>query len=316
MDASAIINLLKGVTRKWARQRRREEREANAAARRWDALTRPRLVTSKNAAYAVMEHSYLEASANGTLPTRPRQIFYRARPWILQATGVENLDGQYFAQRLLVDFMAENRETTAAWDIAWDDRGHFTEPHTGKVIGLGTLAVRKYLTWVDGATDNGLSIPISFPTAFPTAGPRNRFQAVLFIEKEGFMPLFEHVRLAQRFDLALMSTKGLSVTAARTLIERLCSQHRIPLLVLHDFDKSGFSIAGTLRRDTRRYRFTSPVEVIDLGLRVKDVQKHDLLAEPIVYGKSDPEPNLRKNGATNAEIAFGSSVFMCKPRRK
>ena len=45
-----------------------------------------------------MEQSYLEASANGTLPTRPRQVFYRARPQILEATGAENLDGQYFAQ--------------------------------------------------------------------------------------------------------------------------------------------------------------------------------------------------------------------------
>ena len=32
---------------------------------------------------------------------------------------------------------------------------------------------------------------------------------ILFIEKEGFMPLFEAVQLAERFDLAIMSTKGM-----------------------------------------------------------------------------------------------------------
>ena len=31
------------------------------------------------------------------------------------------------------------------WDIVYDDRGHFTEPHTEKSIGLGTIAVRNYL---------------------------------------------------------------------------------------------------------------------------------------------------------------------------
>jgi hypothetical protein len=36
----------------------------------------------------------------------------------------------------------------------------------------------------------------------------------------GFKPLFEHVQLAERYDLAIMSTKGLSNTA-RLLVERL-----------------------------------------------------------------------------------------------
>ena len=33
---------------------------------------------------------------------------------------------------------------------------------------------------------------------------------MLFIEKEGFLPLFEAVHLAERYDLAIMSTKGMS----------------------------------------------------------------------------------------------------------
>ena len=87
------------------------------------------------------------------------------------------------------------------------------------------------------------------------------------------MPLFEAVRLAERYDLAIMSTKGMSVTASRELVDALCAQHAIPLLVLHDFDKAGFSIAGTLRRSTRRYRFghRHAANVIDLGLRLDDV---------------------------------------------
>ena len=87
-----------------------------------------------------------------------------------------------------------------------------------------------------------------------TYGPDGCFGAVLFIEKEGFLRLFEAVNLAQRHDLAIMSTKGMSNTAAGHSSMTLC-KYQVPLLVLHDFDKAGFSIIGTLRRKTRRFTF-------------------------------------------------------------
>jgi hypothetical protein len=117
------------------------------------------------------------------------------------------------------------------------------------------------------------------------------------------MPLFRHVKLAERYDLAIMSTKGLSVTAARELVDDICGAHNIPLLVLHDFDKSGFSIVGTLKRDTRRYTFRNPIEVIDLGMRLEDIEG---LETEDVYIQSPwkARRNLRKNGATEEEIEF------------
>ena len=70
------------------------------------------------------------------------------------------------------------------------------------------------------ATDDPDEIPrIELSRRFPTSGPRNRFGAILFIEKEGFKPLLDAARIAERFDIAIMSTKGMSVTAARQLIE-------------------------------------------------------------------------------------------------
>src|SRR5262249_17515567 len=68
--------------------------------------------------------------------------------------------------------------------------------------------------------------------------------------------------------------------------------------------KSGFSIVGTLRRNTRRYAFANAVRVIDLGLRLGDVEEWHLEGEDVMYGKSDPAPNLRENGATGEEIDF------------
>src|SRR5262245_53057317 len=104
-----------------------------------------------------------------------------------------------------------------------------------------------------------------------------------------------------------MSPKGMSSTAARTLIDYL-SKYRIPLLVLHDFDKAGFSIIGTLRRSTRRYSFDNQIKVIDLGLRLKDVRELGLesSAEAVFdRGSRHAKPeNLRLNGATREEAEF------------
>ena len=85
-----------------------------------------------------------------------------------------------------------------------------------------------------------------------------------------------------------MSCKGMSVTAARQLIDRTCARYGIPLLILHDFDTSGFSIAKTLCSDTRRYSFRSAFETIDLGLRLADVQELDLESEPVSLGRAEP----------------------------
>ncbi len=117
------------------------------------------------------------------------------------------------------------------------------------------------------------------------------------------MPLFKEVKLAERYDLAIMSTKGMSVTASRLLVDRLCAESGIPLLVLHDFDKSGFSIVGTLQRDTRRYEFEHDINVIDLGLRIGDIE--GLETEKVyIQSPGSARWNLRDNGATEEEIEF------------
>jgi hypothetical protein len=135
---------------------------------------------------------------------------------------------------------------------------------------------------------------------------------VLFVEKEGFEPLLNAARIGERFDLADMSNKGMSVTAARALADEMCARYNIPLLLLHDFDKSGFSIAGTLQRDTRRYEFQNNITVIDLGLSLEDVETLGLESEHQFHQKGEKAAmmaNLRENGATEAEIAFMFADF-------
>lgn len=300
--ANAIVGAVTRVTERWTKQRKREEREAAARAKRAAAVARRRagIVSLTTAAAMVMEEAYLKASANGTLPAHARQIMYAARPQIQVLSG-KPLDDAYFTQNLLPNYMAEH--DCSRWRIAYDARGHFHEPHTNREVPLGTLAVDEYLERVDEHT----VLPPQYDVRerlYPTCGSKHRFGAILFVEKEGFMPLFEAVSLRERYDIATMSTKGMSNTASRRFVDEQCGDG-VPLLVLHDFDKSGFSIVGTLMRDTRRYEFENNITVIDLGLRIGDIA--DLEHEASGLNPKEYEScrqNLAGNGATPEEIEF------------
>jgi hypothetical protein len=305
MDADKLIGALTGVTKKWTKQKKKEERAVSARAYRSTAMCRTSRVTIRDAAYITLKDAYLKASDNGRLPAMARQVMYAARGPIQEMTG-EKLESNYFTQRLLPDYLDDHAGETEDWDVVFDARGHFAEPHTDIIVPLGTLDVRGYLAAV---RDHQVPWPVPEPFTegdqrFPTVGAKNRFGAVLFVEKEGFLPLFSRVQLAQRYDLAIMSTKGMSVTASRRLVDRVCaSAGGVPLLVLRDFDKAGFSIAASFMRGGRRYTFRNCPRVIDLGLRLEDVEPNGLESEDVYY-KSNPSYNLRDNGATDEEIDF------------
>ena len=304
IDPQKITEIIKSVTGKWEKQRKAEDRHASARLRRQAALAsrREERITTKRAAYDAMPAAYLKASANNTLPAKARQVMYAARGAIQDRTG-KPLNDQHFCQTLLPDFMAEHPDLTRDWKIVWDARGHLVEPHTLRSVPLGTLEVRNYLA---SAGEPVWSDPVASVPELDTSGPSHRYGALLFVEKEGFNELFKAVGLAERFDLAILSTKGMSVTACRELVDELCHRYDIPLFVLHDFDKAGFSIAATLQRDTRRYKFQNRIEVIDLGLRLGDVEAYGLERESVHSDDSaeSVRANLRRNGATEEEIKF------------
>ena len=302
--ARTIADMLAKSTDRWAKQRKAEIRDANARFRRSDRMSRrARPLNQTEAADRVMRDAYMTASANGTLPANPRQIYYAARPRMLELTEKTSIDSKYFTQTLLTEYMRRRPEATADWNIAWDDRGHFSEPHTDQEIGLGTLAVRSYLKGHRDLLIRNAAISVA---DVKTKGPDGRYGAVLFLEKEGFTQILEAARIAERFDLAIMSTKGMSVTAARTLVEDLCGRRKLKLLVLHDFDVAGFSIKQTLVTSNRRHAFRHAINYIDLGLRLTDVEELSLDAEP-TSNKGDDDAiarRLRINGATEEEVDF------------
>jgi hypothetical protein len=291
------LNVVETATAQWTRQKKSEERHPGNVRYRFSRMTREPRITQKDAAWQIMEAAYMAASSNNTLPAKARQIYYQARPKVMALTDDKELAYNYFSQTLLPDYI---EKTGVHWNVVYDARGHFEEPHTHRSIGCGTHEVNNYLAAmrepdIVAAALEGAHVDV--------IGPKGNISGILYCEKEGFNPLFRAVKLADRYDLMIVSNKGVSVTAARKLIDRICGQFGLPLFILHDFDLAGFLIRATLQRDTRRYQFVRSFEVIDLGLRLEDIA--GLESEPAAASRASEsklEAQLTQNGATAEEI--------------
>src|SRR6516165_11770381 len=120
--ADDIIDAVETATSKWTRQKKSEERHPGNIRYRASRMTREPRTTQKEAAWQVMEQAYMAASSNGRLPASARQIFYQARPKIMELTDDKELQYAYFSQTLLPDYIEERG---VAWKVVYDARGHF-----------------------------------------------------------------------------------------------------------------------------------------------------------------------------------------------
>ncbi len=307
--ANDIIDATESATRKWTRQKKSEERHPGMVRYRASRMTKEPTTKQKKAAWQVMEDAYMAASNGGRLPTMARQIYYQARPKIMAMTSNKQLAYGYFSQKLLPDYIEEKG---VSWNVVYDARGHFEEPHTNISIGCGTIGVRNYIRAMRGPEIVEADLKAGHVR---TIGPRGNVAAILFCEKEGFGPLFKAVDLANRYDLMIISTKGVSVTAARQLVETICGPD-IPLFALHDFDVAGFMIFGTLSRDTRRYKFSSFVNPISLGLRLDDID--GLEREPAAATKTRRAQRVdqRRADRDDRDQAQGAWSHEGRPKRR
>lgn len=303
--SEALTKSIKSIGKDWKKAKKQSDKKDRVSRRSLDRMrTRmPPRQTIQAACFEVMETAYMRASSGGKLVANARQIMYAARPLVMAICGEFYKNSSSFTQGILPKYLRENPGETAGWHVVYDARGKFIEPHTKKRVDLGTVEVRQYVRgWKSSGFKPGEDLNLGFKVA--TRGPADRYKWALFLEKEGFNELFKQVGLANQYDIAIMSTKGMSVTASRELIDRLSSRG-VTTLVARDFDKSGFSIVNTLRTSSPRYRFSSRPNVIDLGLRLIDVQEMALDSEPVEYAHGkDPRYNLRQSGATQAECDF------------
>jgi hypothetical protein len=305
----ALAKCLRLVARDWKKAKRQADINDRIHERELEELRRGNSrkdMSRKAAAWEVMEKAFLFVVHNDkSNPAHARQIMYRVRKLILPMTGGKFWKkSSTFTQKVLPEFVEAHPQLTKDWNIVYDARGHLTEPHTGRRIELGTLAVRQYIQdWKNKSKETPDDLKLDM--GYPTSGPANRYKYVLFVEKEGFDEHLKKHKIRELYDVPIMSTKGMSVTAARELAEAW-AELGVTILVLHDFDKSGFSILHTLQHDSPRYKFGTKPIVVDIGLRWEDVLALRLEGEPVRYSgaKKDPRINLRRNGATEEECAF------------
>ncbi len=292
----AIRIAVETVTKEYTKLQRQRIRDAARGERAVERYFRGlhREPSIKDVVAEVLPDAYAKASGDGRYPASARQIFYQVRPLVSARTD-RSFDYDYFSQQLLPRYEREHPTETADWDVVYDNRGHLREPHTGRAAPLGTLAVRAYLKEAFDPPNPTAGVAAAIDLRYPTVGPLHRFQDVLYVEKEGFNVLLQAARVAERYDLAIMSAKGESPTAARQLLEetRHLIAQGVRVLVLHDCDRNGFGIVHSLSHDTDRYQYTQPPRVVDLGLRLSDVEHERLEIESVSYGR-DATKTLRR----------------------
>lgn len=298
--ANALERLIGLNAAEWKRNKKQDEQSARAQQRmreEKDRRTKQKDLSIKDACHLVMVEALQVASDNGRYPVLARQVMYAARRLAQQHIGSRWFkESKSFTQVILPDWQNDNPKLAEPFDIVYDDRGHFVEPHRGTTIGVGTIPVRRY---VNSVNPHAMLHPES-DDFFPVLP----YSAVLFVEKEGFQHILQESGIADRYDVAILSTKGQTVTAARLLAEEL-TKRGVKLYVLHDFDKSGLEIEYWFRNDNRRWTFDVQPDTTDIGIRLADVDGIGLDSEEVIYKTdADPRLNLLKIGASQEECDF------------
>jgi len=205
----------------------------------------------KDATAAVLEDAWKHTTGDGQLPVGARRLFYAVRSRIPALTSKRfNPDKgyDYFSQTLLPNYqkqrVEDGKEPLAG--VYYDPRGKIHEAHTGKAMDLGTQDVDTY----------------EFPP--------HTFNKLLYVEKRGQVPLLQAARLAERYDMALVTEAGFATVAARTLLSAGAKDKKYQVFCLHDADYPGYNILRTLREATERMPEHS-MEVHDIGLTVEQV---------------------------------------------
>jgi hypothetical protein len=256
--ADEFAGAFKAVTKDLLAEKKKRERDARLAAK--DAARRWReapSVTLRAAVFEVMETAAAHASEGGRYEVPARNLYYAVRK-LIQAHTDDELAYKYF-DKILLDSQQEHGPIPGLYR---DPRGELAEPHTGRVVRLGTREVAGYTL------------------------PDYLYGAILYVEKEGFGPILRESKLAERYDLAIASGKGQPVEAVRALFER-AERGDYKLFVLHDADPDGYSIARTISEETRRMPGYS-VDVTDLGLTVADAIRLGIPPEAFTRKKALP----------------------------
>jgi hypothetical protein len=231
------------------RERRREDEAGNED------------VPLNQAVELVMPEAVGKATGGGAYPVSAHTLFYHVRPLVQAYNTRRQLKPHYFEQKLLPRYQ---RRHGVIPGLYYEPRGTLYEPHSGRVVPLGTREVSDY----------------RFPSWL--------YDGILYVEKKGLWPVLQQARLAERFDIAIVAGEGYATEACRVLFANAEKGRDYRLWVQHDADPYGYNIARTLREETERMP-EHRIEIIDIGLKLADALEMGLGTETYTRKKAIPQ---------------------------
>lgn len=115
-----------------------------AAQRNAQGKRRRDSLSIKEAVYMLLPDAYDRVSDGGRYHANARQLMYEMRPDILRIRGIPQFSDNTVTQKCIPDFRDDYPALTADWKIAYDARGTLHEPHTGRTVALGRMAIGSY----------------------------------------------------------------------------------------------------------------------------------------------------------------------------
>ncbi|KJD42489.1 hypothetical protein QD47_27955 [Paenibacillus terrae] len=221
--------------------------------------------TDKKKSQKVIILSHLQvaidkASGNGKYPFSLRQLYYAIRPYINSELGRQLEYGNFCG--IITNYENECGEIP---NLYRDNRGVLYHPHTGEEIPIGTLTVQNY------------------------SRPNWTFNKILYCEKEGLFPLLKQAKFPERYDCALVTSKGYASRAVKDLLDMLGeTEEELQFFCIHDADAAGTKIYETLVEETKA-RPGRKVRVINLGLDPEEAVHMGLEVEKLER-KRDEKP--------------------------
>ncbi len=201
-----------------------------------------------------------KASGNGKYPFSLRQLYYAIRPYIISELGRQLEYGNFCG--IITNYENECGEIP---NLYRDNRGVLYHPHTGEDIPIGTLTVQDY------------------------SRPNWTFNKILYCEKEGLFPLLKQAKFPERYDCALVTSKGYASRAVKDLLDMLGeTEEELQFFCIHDADAAGTKIYETLVEETKA-RPGRKVRVINLGLDPEEAVHMGLEVEKLER-KRDEKP--------------------------
>jgi Topoisomerase 6 subunit A/Spo11, Toprim domain len=168
------------------------------------------------------------------------------------------IDYGYFKSKVLKPYEREHGPIEGMIREAY---GKFVEPHSGESFELGTLEVASY----------------TFPP--------HSFDKILVVEKLTERNKFEHDRIAEKYDMAILYSRGYATEALHELLS-VAEEGEYQVFIWHDADVDGYNIFRNIRQATPN--MPRAIEVIDIGLTVEEAIRIGCSSEPFESDEALP----------------------------